>query len=752
MNTQLLLSAFSDVLIRATCWTLVHSLWQGIVLAVFAGFAVMLTKKSNPFLRYHILSGLFFLFFITVCTSFWWQMRISSAISQDENHLSTMPERLKGQISSNLMAVQSDPVPATEFGRFAAFLDRHAQMVVMIWFILFSARFVQVLANLRYISRIRYQKTNPSPAFWTKRLQELASGLGIKKHIGLFESALIKVPLMFGYIKPLILVPVGLLAQLPPEQVEAILLHELAHIKRKDYLINLLQTFGETIFFFHPAVAWVSSLIREERENCCDDLAIQKTKSKQEFIYALMAFQEYQESNPSYAIGFARDKNHLLDRVKRIITNHNKTLNNMEKVFLASSIVLTGFLTVSFSQTVQQNPAPAIDSKSATGRTPNSITGDGILDSIPTGKEKIQGIWKTDIDWNGKNYRITEKNNKVTELYIDDQRIPDEKIAGYMPQIDEIRKSQKEHAAILNLKESDLRREQSELEKKQKELMRQMEDVNRRQSELDRQQERISGRGEEDLLRHSADEQKMEMDKQAMMLEKLRREQDELVERKSKSTNPEILEHNRKMLEEYQKDMENHSQGELQEYLQKAQAMADMHNKQLDELNKGADERLDMLKKAQEDARKGLSMEGADKATIQELLQKVKQKQEDLAYALSLDAQTKGMQYGMLHPNDNDERGTVLRTMHHRQIELIIDQLMDEKIISSPKNISFELNSKEFILNGVKQSPEFYSGLKERFIVDKEDHFIYSNNGNSTHIDVHTSKGDENLTEKMPEK
>ncbi|MDB5209278.1 MAG: hypothetical protein JWQ30_105, partial [Sediminibacterium sp.] len=126
----------------------------------------------------------------------------------------------------------------------------------------------------------------------------------------------------------------GLLAHLPSDEIEAILLHELAHIKRRDYFINLLQSFVETIFFFNPALMWLSSMIREERENCCDDIAISITNSKTKFINALIAFQEYHFSTPSYTVGFPGRKNQLLNRVKRIISDSNKTLNATEKSLL----------------------------------------------------------------------------------------------------------------------------------------------------------------------------------------------------------------------------------------------------------------------------------------------------------------------------------------------------------------------------------------------------------------------------------
>jgi len=170
----------------------------------------------------------------------------------------------------------------------------------------------------------------------------------------LLESSLVEVPMMAGVFKPVILVPLGLLTQLPPRQVEAILLHELAHIRRKDYFVNLLQSIAEIIFFFNPAMLWISALIREERENCCDDIAVGESCSKKEYIHALVSFQEYRQST-SYVLAFAGDKNHLLERVKRIVHNDNKTLNMREKLFLLISVFITAGITMAY---VQLSPVP----------------------------------------------------------------------------------------------------------------------------------------------------------------------------------------------------------------------------------------------------------------------------------------------------------------------------------------------------------------------------------------------------------
>ena len=114
----------------------------------------------------------------------------------------------------------------------------------------------------------------PPPRFWQARLDRLAARVRVSRPVTLLESCLAEVPVVIGYVRPVILMPVGLLAGLPAGQVESILLHELAHIRRHDYLVNLMQIVVEGLVFYHPAVWWISGVIRAERENCCDDLVV----------------------------------------------------------------------------------------------------------------------------------------------------------------------------------------------------------------------------------------------------------------------------------------------------------------------------------------------------------------------------------------------------------------------------------------------------------------------------------------------
>jgi bla regulator protein BlaR1 len=146
------------------------------------------------------------------------------------------------------------------------------------------------------------------------------------------------------------LVPLGLLNGLGVDEVEAIISHELAHLKRKDYMVNLFQSFVEIVFFFNPGVLWISKLIKEERENCCDDLALSCTESKYQYIKALISCQEFSANYQNYAMAITGRKNTLKDRVSRMVFDSNSSLNRIEKTILSIGLVSLLIFSTAFTK------------------------------------------------------------------------------------------------------------------------------------------------------------------------------------------------------------------------------------------------------------------------------------------------------------------------------------------------------------------------------------------------------------------
>ena len=144
----------------------------------------------------------------------------------------------------------------------------------------------------------------------------IAERLHIRRAVAILESRAVVVPTLVGWLKPVVLLPAAALAGLSPDQLQAILAHELAHVRRHDYLVNLLQSMVETLLFYHPATWWVSAQIRAEREHCCDDLAVEVCGDR--LVYA-SALAELTTLAGHRGFALAATDGSLLNRVRRIL-------------------------------------------------------------------------------------------------------------------------------------------------------------------------------------------------------------------------------------------------------------------------------------------------------------------------------------------------------------------------------------------------------------------------------------------------
>jgi bla regulator protein BlaR1 len=340
---QVLISALMAKIIPAFCWVLIHSLWQGLLFAIITGVVLMLTKKSNAAYRYNLILVLFIGFIASCALTFVFELN------------NTAPGTLKPLLPGNGGII----VPTLFFGNVYGFkqfintligyFSANQPLLVLIWFIIFMFKSVKMMGCLVYNQQIRVRQITEPSEFWVKTVTEFAKKLQITKAVTLLQSGYIKMPVVVGHLKPVILIPIGLLAGLPAEQVEAILLHELAHIRRNDYFVNFIQNIAETIFFFNPGLLWISALLREERENCCDDIALEQTQNKVGFVEALISFKEHELYGSRYAVAFPGKKNYLMRRVSRILSNKNKTFGLGEKIFFIGSILILSVLVTAAS-------------------------------------------------------------------------------------------------------------------------------------------------------------------------------------------------------------------------------------------------------------------------------------------------------------------------------------------------------------------------------------------------------------------
>lgn len=325
----------SEPEINAICWTLVHSLWLGLVVAALAGAVIIGTPKSSPRLRYQLLNGCLLLFVLLTGCVFYREV-----MGLRPTHFFSVTTPAPAPFAptrapSVLPAVPNTPVVAY----LTAVINQEAGLLVTLWLVFLGFKSLQLLSGLRYIHRIRHQKVSLPDEEWQGKVLAYSLKLGIQRSVTLLQSELVKIPVTVGHFKPVILLPMGLLFQLPPEQMETVLWHELAHIRRQDYLLNLLQSLVEVVFFFNPALRWISSRIREEREMCCDEIVLARPVPRGPYLEALLAFEAHRPPAAcTVALGFGGRQ--LVNRLQRIITQKNRSLNTMERIVLLAGLVL----------------------------------------------------------------------------------------------------------------------------------------------------------------------------------------------------------------------------------------------------------------------------------------------------------------------------------------------------------------------------------------------------------------------------
>jgi uncharacterized protein (TIGR03435 family) len=282
-------------------WTLLHFLWQGALIAAL--YAAARRGMTRPNTRY-VLACIALAAMMAAPLITWSLMRPSDALP--------VSMRLTDRVPLTASTVAAAPVtlPETTSGAQAA---QFLPWVVAVWLVGAIAFWIRLIGGWMGAVRMRSTFVRPAPPEWQQTLNCLKARVGVTRPVRLLISALVQTPAVVGWLKPVVLVPIGALTGLPSEQIEALMIHELAHIRRHDYLINILQSVAEALLFYHPAVWWRSGHIRTERELCCDDVAVSLTGDA--FTYAT-ALAEIELSRPAHLHAvMAANGGSLADRI-----------------------------------------------------------------------------------------------------------------------------------------------------------------------------------------------------------------------------------------------------------------------------------------------------------------------------------------------------------------------------------------------------------------------------------------------------
>lgn len=335
----------TSVLIDSLGWALMHSIWQIVLVAALVFVALRVIPRHNAQLRfitaYGGLAATLLLFIVT------W----------------TICYRTMGAVEPVAMA---NAAPIEGWAALIDTLGRATGLISLVWALGFSWLGVRYTQALRATARLKLEGTGPVPTDWEMRFRLWVDRLGADPRAMILQSSRITTPLTIGTLKPIVLVPTGFFLRLPIDQAEAILVHEIAHICRQDYLLGLVQAMICNIFFYHPAIAYLSRQIDIEREYACDARVVEETGNSTALAQGLgKVALESRDLLPGFAMAADGRRTPLMDRISRLRDRPFRRESGTTTPAAALALVLAGCLTIAASAdaSFSSNSAKADDQK-----------------------------------------------------------------------------------------------------------------------------------------------------------------------------------------------------------------------------------------------------------------------------------------------------------------------------------------------------------------------------------------------------
>lgn len=398
-----------EALIDCVGWALLHFLWQGLLGGVLVAVALVAMRRCSASARYvAAVTALFVLAALPVATVIWLAngtqaeapLPVAPQVTQATSEARVAPATDEQPEAAPLVARDSEaamndvpPQPidegiATSVREESAVPERRVEVspwesakafcaarlnwIVNGWLVGVAFLSLRMLVGWGRVQRLKRLAQQPAGEALKALLTQLIERLKVSRPVRLVESALVEVPTVIGWLKPVILLPATALSGLSTSQLEALLAHELAHVRRNDYLINLMQSVIETLLFYHPAVWWLSRRIRIEREHCCDDLAVQVCGDELSYAKALVALEELR--GPQLKLAMSAHGGSLLKRVARIIGRPKDDERPAWLVGVIGALLLVAIVTSSWSGLAGKSDAADEKEKLVSQQLPNGTT------------------------------------------------------------------------------------------------------------------------------------------------------------------------------------------------------------------------------------------------------------------------------------------------------------------------------------------------------------------------------------------
>ena len=326
-------SLINNPLLAALAITLIHFLWQGVLVAAVLKALLSLISYQKSQLRYALSTLAMLANLILPAVTFFLVYDIDyRQVTHLVYALPLLDQSLYlEQIQTNVWYIE--------------WLE-YLPLLTIVWLSFVIVLALKLIIELYNVNRLPLQGCSAADATLQKRFDSLITKVGLSRHIPLLLSSKTDVPMAIGWLKPVVLLPFSMISGLTPQQLDMLLLHELAHIRRHDYLVNFLQTLVEITLFFHPGVRWVSKQMRNEREYCSDDIAVQHCGSPLAYAHTLadtasLCVKHRHNTIPNMAM--AASGGDLKQRVVRLLDHqqHCTKTNDSGKWLASISILLT---------------------------------------------------------------------------------------------------------------------------------------------------------------------------------------------------------------------------------------------------------------------------------------------------------------------------------------------------------------------------------------------------------------------------
>ncbi|MGN6395517.1 MAG: M56 family metallopeptidase [Mucilaginibacter sp.] len=426
--------------------TIIHSLWQGLVIYFVLKLVLMFSGQLSASKRYLLAVG------SLLAITGWFGYTLMSEINI-YNWLAVTPSKLSAmpvlaELPEGIAKLNGQTL------RYYYNIEAYLPYIAALYIAGLIFNTCRLVVSRNKINTIKSSLVIDGAIQQT--VDRFSQALNIGKTVKAGMSNLVDVPCMMGYLKPVILLPFNLATFLSQEEIEAILLHELAHIKRNDYLVNMAQQVIAILLFFNPCAQLINKIINEERENCCDDLVVKATAEPIIYAKALFKLEQTRQNDWKLALAATGKKYQLLNRIERIM----KTKKQMPS--LRPTLLATLILTVTAGAMTLLKPEVAEGRISVKSITP-------IIDHIlaDTGK-KASKVKKTAIKSTVKT-KMKEKSGDNIYAYSDDR---DDDWNFHDPELDRLSKEVEKHGNAINkyYESGEFKKVQEELEAKGKEM------------------------------------------------------------------------------------------------------------------------------------------------------------------------------------------------------------------------------------------------------------------------------------------